>query len=232
MSNSLQSAYILHVRNYRESSGLIDFLTREHGRITLLARGYRKSGKSAKLFLQPFRELSVGWRGRGELKTLAESEDLGLVAQLHGNALASGLYINELMCRVLQPLDPHPELYDLYEAVLTMLASSTNIEITLRIYERDLLEAVGYGLQLTSCSEGDPVEADAQYCYVPETGPVKTMRSSRQGVMVHGESLLALASGDLQNPRSLKECKMLMRHVLFKVVGGKPFKARELFNVY
>ena len=53
----LAPAYILHHRPYRDTSRIFEVLTREHGRLSLFARGVR--GPKAKLasILQPFQLL-------------------------------------------------------------------------------------------------------------------------------------------------------------------------------
>jgi DNA repair protein RecO (recombination protein O) len=60
----LAPAYILHHRPYRDTSRILEVLTREHGRLSLFARGVR--GPKAKLasVLQPFQLLLVSWSRR------------------------------------------------------------------------------------------------------------------------------------------------------------------------
>ncbi|NOY66082.1 MAG: DNA repair protein RecO [Gammaproteobacteria bacterium] len=232
MNPSLQSAYILHVRNYRETSGLVDFFTEDDGRINLLAKGYRANTKSRKSFLQPFRKLSISWRGRGELKTLAVAEETGSPVRLENHALVSALYVNELMTRLLQPLDPHPELFEMYEMTIKMLGQTSNLEPVLRFFERNILDVMGYGLQLMIDSEGNTIDENAQYCYIADMGPVKSMKPLQNGVMLQGKTLLSLNSSEIVDSAVLKECKALMRYILPHYTGEKPLKTRELFKHY
>lgn len=232
MNPCLQSAYILHVRNYRETSGLVDFFTEDDGRINLLAQGYRANTKSRKSFLQPFRKLSISWRGRGELKTLAVAEETGIPARLENHALVSALYVNELMTRLLQPLDPHPELFEMYEMTIKMLGQTSSLESVLRFFERNILDVMGYGLQLIIDSEGNTIDENAQYCYIADIGPVKSMKPLQNGVMLQGKTLLSLNSSEIVDPAVLKECKALMRYILPHYTGEKPLKTRELFKHY
>jgi len=232
MNASLQSAYILHVRNYRETSGLIDFFTRDDGRINLLAKGYRSNTKSAKSFLQPFRKLSINWRGKSELKTLATSEEISTPITLDHSALISGLYVNELITRLLQPLDPHPELFDIYERTILSLSHTECLESVLRMFERDILGVMGYGLQLSVASNGEDVAPETYYCYVADMGPIISLKPLQGGVMVKGNTLLSLSSSEISDTDVLKESKMLMRYILPFYIGEKPLKTRELFRHY
>jgi DNA repair protein RecO (recombination protein O) len=108
MRISLQPAYILHSRPYRESSLLLEAMGREHGRIGLVARGARGARSRWKNMLQPFRPLLLSWTQRGELGTLTGADQVASPPALAGESLFCGLYANELMIRFLQRSDPHP----------------------------------------------------------------------------------------------------------------------------
>ena len=92
-----QPAYVLHSRAYRETSALVDFLTPQ-GRLRAVLRSAR--GKAGTL-ARPFVALDVEFRGKGELKNVGRLESVGNSAWLNGEALFSGLYLNELLIRLL-----------------------------------------------------------------------------------------------------------------------------------
>ena len=50
----LQPAFVLHRRSYRETSFLVELFTLEQGRVTVMARGVRKSRSATPGLLQPF----------------------------------------------------------------------------------------------------------------------------------------------------------------------------------
>src|ERR1700722_1412373 len=101
MRIALQPAYILHNRPYRETSVLLDLLTYEHGRVTAIAKGVRQSRSRLKSILQSFTPLLISWQGKGELVTLVATEPNGCPTRIKGECLLSGLYLNELLMRVL-----------------------------------------------------------------------------------------------------------------------------------
>lgn len=232
MNSSLQSAYVLHVRNYRETSGLIDFITAQDGRITLLAKGFKSGKKQSKSFLQPFRHLTIAWSGRGELKVLSVAEEMEAPVTLAATALISGFYVNELMTRLLHPLDPQPEIFELYEQTIKALANTKTLEPVLRQYEKNMLKSLGYGLLLDTDVDGKAIEREKNYCYLLEAGPLKIDSLQHEGVVVSGETLLSLHSGQLERPQTLRESKQLMRYVLSRYIGKKPLKTKELFQYY
>src|SRR5688572_2415148 len=92
----LTTAYILHHHPFRDTSRILEVLTRDYGRLSLFARGVR--GPKAKLaaVLQPFQLLLVSWSGRGESPQLTGAEAAGEMDVLPPARLMSGFYLNEL----------------------------------------------------------------------------------------------------------------------------------------
>lgn len=228
-ATQLQAGYILHQRNYRDTSLLLEVFAREHGRIGLVARGARAPRSRSRGLLQPFQPLLLSWSGRGELGTLtgAETDAAAPSARLSGTALYSGFYLNELLLRLLQRHDAHPELFDVYAATLPNL--QTDPQRPLRLFEKHLLETLGYGLLLDHEAGGEPVTADADYVYALEAGPSRSTEATVGQLRVSGRSLLSLAAEDLSDAQSLTDSKRLLRAALDLYLGGRGLKTREVF---
>lgn len=96
-----QRAFVLHSRPWSETSLVLDVFTEESGRVRLVAKGARSKRSNLKGALQPFTPLLLRFGGRGEVKTLRSAEAVSLALPLSGITLYSGLYINELVSRVL-----------------------------------------------------------------------------------------------------------------------------------
>lgn len=228
---ALQPAFLLHRKPYRDTSLLIEAFSAEYGRLGLVARGARGRRGGLQGLLQPFQALLLSWSGRGDLMTLTGAESQGAPLALRGNAVISGFYLNELMTRLLARHDPHPELYRRYVATLNRLAASGADEWALRLFERDLLQELGYGLLLThEGGSGEMLEPDRRYCYHPEFGPMRMGREDEQCLALHGATLLSLEQGGEADGRSLREAKRLMRMILSRYLGTKPLASRELFR--
>jgi DNA repair protein RecO (recombination protein O) len=222
----LEPAYLLHQRPYGELHAILEVFAREHGRVGLIARGVRSPRSRRRTLLQPFTALLLSWDLRGELGLLTEVEARGAPA-LGGRTLISGLYLNELLVRLLRRDDPHPVLYDRYAAVLRRLGEAAGEAAALRSFERDLLEQLGYGLQLEHDYRGTAIEPASLYDYRLEEGPV--LAGTEPALPVHGDTLLALAADRLRTPRQLHEAKRLMRGALAIHLGERPLKSRELY---
>jgi DNA repair protein RecO (recombination protein O) len=226
----LQSAFILHRRPYRDSSLLLEVFTREHGLLGLVARGAVSSRSRLKGLLQPFTPVLLSWMGDGDLATLSGGEEAGLpIALMHNRALA-GLYVNELLVRLLPRRDPQPGLFVAYEVLLADLAMAVDEEPPLRRFEKRLLEELGYGLSLDrEADSGAPIVAEAHYRYVLDRGPL-TVDATQTGVPISERGLMALRDGLLHDPDILKEVKRLTRAALAEQLQGRALKTRELYR--
>lgn len=227
-----QAGYLLHQRPFKERSVLVDVFTHDWGRIGLVANGVRKEKSRLAGLLQPFQRLLFSWRGRNELKTLTTVESAGAAELLQGKALVSALYLNELIMRLTSRHDPHPLLFSHYHHALQKLANDAEVEWTLREFERDLLEELGYGLNLgRDCESGEVIEPDAIYCYYPH-GAVKQSKVKEVSgeLTLSGKTLLAMESGEKPDNSGLREAKQLMRMMLKPHLGDKPLMSRSLFQ--
>lgn len=106
-----QRAFVLHSRPWSETSLMLDVFTEESGRVRLVAKGARSKRSTLKGALQPFTPLLLRFGGRGEVKTLRSAEAVSLALPLSGITLYSGLYINELLSRVLEYETRFSELF-------------------------------------------------------------------------------------------------------------------------
>lgn len=220
-----QPAFILHSRAYRETSLLLDCLTRDHGRVGLVARGVRRERtRIPRALLQPLTPVQLGWSGRGELATLCQVDAVAAGFDLQGDALLCALYLNELVLRLVPRADPHPPLFASYLETLARLARGELFAWTLRRFERDLLAQLGYGLVLDAQADGAPIDPEAMYAYRNEHGVVP-WRDTRDGTRVQGSGLLALAQDREPVPSDLPALKRLMRAAIAHHLGGGELRA-------
>ena len=181
----LTAAYLLHHRPWRDTSRILEVLTREHGRLTLFARGVR--GANAKLapVLQPF----------------------------------------QLLLKLTTRHDALPELFDHYHRTLEQLRSGAPLEPALRVFEKRLLEVLGYGLDLaTEARSGLPLEPDAYYDFHPGVGLLPARGSSVRAL--YGHSLLSLARESLRGERELEDARRVLTAALGACLEGRPLSTR------
>jgi DNA repair protein RecO (recombination protein O) len=228
-----QAGFVLHARDYSETSLILEAFTPRHGRFGLLAKGARRPSSKVRGLLKPFQPLLLSWVGRGELPILTGAEVDGDAPLSSGPVLYCGFYLNELMVRLLHRHDPHETLYEIYRETLAALSRGDETEPVLRLFEKRLLGEIGYGLVLDrQIDDNAPIDAEGWYDYVPERGPTRLAEpalSRARGIVVRGATLTALARNDLNGPEVLRETKRLMRSVLAYYLGDKPLHSRKLF---
>src|SRR5579859_6223707 len=223
-----QPAYVLHSRPYRETSLLLECLTRDFGRVGVVARGVRRErARLQRAQLEPFQCLSLDMLQRGELATLQAAETVGAPLRLVGDAGLAGLYLNELAVRLTGRQDPLPELFDAYARTLPRLAAGEPLAWSLRRFERDLLEAVGYALQLDYEAEtGEPIEPAGSYLYLVEQGPSPCRPGTAHAL--RGADLLALAADAMPDTAGLSALRVMMREVIRFHLGGGELRAWQV----
>ena len=235
-SKFLSPAYVLHHRSFSDSSLLIDFFTLQSGRVTCVAKGVKggKSNKSA--ILQPFIPLMMNFSGRGEVKTLNQCEAADKPFQLMGNRLFTAFYVNELLLKSLPKNEVFETVFSHYSTLIAHISDPESpFEATLRLFEKHLLEMLGYGLLLQcDADNGSVIEFSKKYRYIFDKGPVESsgLQANLDRLpLISGETLLAIASGSLENQSQLRESKMLMRYLIKELLGGYIFKSRDFFSL-
>jgi DNA repair protein RecO (recombination protein O) len=182
------SGFVLAARRHGESAVIVELLTREHGRHAGLVRG----GQSPKMraALQPGNEVAAIWRGR-------LAEHLGSivceVVRAHAacvlddpDRLAGLAAAAALVAAALPEREPHPDVFASFRQLLETLDSPADWPMCYVEWERDLLAALGFGLDLGRCAV---TGATTDLAYVsPRTGRAVSLAA---GLPYH-DRLLAL----------------------------------------
>lgn len=228
----LQPAYVLHHRPYRDTSRILELFTRDYGRVTVFARGARgasRKGASLTSMLQPFNRLLVSWSGGGEASALAGAEFDGAYSILPPDRLVSGYYLNELLLKLFARHDSHADVFALYAHTLDELKATAQPMRPLRVFEKRLLDALGYGLALAhEAGSGAPIEADRAYYYRLEQGPVRADDIAESPLVFSGATLLSLAREDLDDAATCSDARRLLRAALDRCLEGRELKSRRV----
>jgi len=221
---------ILHSRNYRETSVLLDVFTREYGRLSLIARGARKNIKTGNA-LQQYALIDFVWFGNQEIAKL-NSFELRKSITLSSKLLFSGLYINELLYRTIPKLIAYPKLFDAYLNTLHDFAQ--NHAYRLRKFEHDLLDALGYACDLTRTFDTEEaISPQMHYRFIPQMGLQKALNTHAQ--TISASALFAFADeqyfDDLitdEQRQVLSELKRLLQSAISNIVDLKLIKTKQL----
>lgn len=236
-SHEPDEGFLLHARPFRDSSLIGEFFLRRSGRVSILYKHLKKEGKAgakARL-LQPFAPLAVTYDDRRELKIGRLLEPVGASIFLKGTALFSGLYLNELLVRLLHKEESSSGLFEHYRDALLQLQDGSD-EITLRRFEQQLLQELGYGLVLHADVSGSPLQAETWYLYEPDTGfiplPQFPQDPARMRLSFLGAHLLEIQQQQYEDTAVRSAAKRLSRLALAPHLGDKPLKSRELFAAF
>ncbi|MDE0661236.1 MAG: recombination protein O N-terminal domain-containing protein [Gammaproteobacteria bacterium] len=245
-----QPAYVLHRRAYRESSALVELLTRDFGLVGAVMRGVKRSPRSAR-DLEPFGQIAVSWRGRGQLVTLLRTETV-VRRNLSGDALFAGLYVNELLVKTLGREEPVSSLFGSYDAAIASLAQARSstfepasrsrspndgeerrgfaLEPILRTFERRLLDELGYGIAFdVDLANGRPIEPSRWYRVVDGEGFREVDGQDASTCVLDGSQIAAINAGDYTDRAVLQGAKQVLRRAIAVRLGGRPLATRRLF---
>ncbi len=229
-------AFVLHTYPYSETSLIVEVLTRNHGRLGLLAKGAKRPRSPMRGVLLAFQPLLIKWFGKAELRTLARAEWRAALPQLPGTGLLCGFYLNELLLKLTRRDDAHEALFDFYAATMMELRTapasgnaSDQYGGLLRRFEFRLLKELGYAVSLAhDVQSGESIEASRYYEYLVERGPVAARPGSTR--LLRGQTLLDMLRGEYTDADTAQEAKHLMRSLLNYYLGGQPLYTRQLIR--
>ncbi len=223
-------AFLIHKRAYKGNSLLLDFLSLDLGMIRCIANGIRASKYGA---VQPFCKLDITIRGNRELKTLTNFEINDKPRAFTGDKLLIVMYINELLARLLLPLEIHTNLFYLYADFVDKLAEiDTNNKQKqhwlLRLFEKNLLSELGYELNYKLDIKNNIIETNKYYTYCQNQGFLVNKNGD-----ISGELLIFLQLNKYDavvDKLQLRVCRDLFRAQLNLLLGNKPLQSRILLQ--
>ena len=164
--------FLLHQRSYGETSIIAEVFTKKNGRMSVIAKGAKKPKSKFFGYLAPFNKLSISYSGKSELKTLTSIDtNLARSENTLTKTSYSLLYINELLMKLLPKDAKQEDLFDLYEIFLNKVSSNEDLEITLRHFELDLLDMLGYGFDYDiDIDTNNLIDPNKSYSFVAEKG--------------------------------------------------------------
>ena len=114
MRVAAQPAFVLHTRPWRETSVIVELLTRDHGRVGVVARGLTTAKRHPlRAALQPLQAIRVDYVQRGELARLVQAEAVDAAPMLQGERLMAAFYVNELLLKLTPTADGYVTTFDI-----------------------------------------------------------------------------------------------------------------------
>lgn len=154
MPNEIMNGIVLRVTDYRESDRILNVLTREHGLVTVTARGCRKPNHKLSAFATQFvyGEMEVNDRfGKLQLSSAAVLESFYSIRESY-EQLVSASQVTRAAERVAENDIANDELFLLLYNALTVIAYGGNDPKDAELaFMAKFLRLCGYAPTLTSC---------------------------------------------------------------------------------
>ena len=227
MTNSdWDECFLLHQRPHGETSLIVDVFTKKNGKMSIIAKGAKKPKSKFFGYLTPFTKLKITYTGRSELKTLTNIDrDFSESTNSLSKTSYSLLYINELLIRLLPKDAVHEDLFLLYESFLLKIHAGKNIELTLRSFELDMLEMLGYGLDFENeIDKNQSIDINKNYSFIPERGFRESKNSN-----FSGKDIINIRMRNLSEV-SKKHLKHITQESIHFCLDGKNLSSREIFR--
>ena len=224
--NEWDDCFLLHQRSYGETSVIAEVFTLKNGKMSIIARGAKKPKSKFFGYLAPFTKLKITYSGRSELKTLTNIDrDFSTSSNSFSKTSYSLLYINELLIRLLPKDAEQEDLFLLYEAFLNKVTSGSDLELTLRHFELDLLDMLGYGLDFENdIDKHEEIEPTKKYSFIPERGFRESNNSD-----FSGEDIINIRTRQLSKV-SKKYLKHLTQTAIHFCLDGRDLASRDIFK--
>ena len=225
-NNDWDECFLLHHRPHGETSLIVDVFTKKNGKMSMIAKGAKKPKSKFFGYLTPFTKLKITYTGRSELKTLTNIDrDFSESRNSLSKTSYSLLYINELLIRLLPKDAVHEDLFQLYESFLVKIHSGENIELTLRSFELDMLEMLGYGLDFENeIDKNQSIDINKNYSFIPERGFRESKNSN-----FSGKDIINIRMRNLSEV-SKKHLKHITQESIHFCLDGRNLSSREIFR--
>ncbi len=168
MAATKTQAFVLYTQDYRDTSLLGSFYTRDFGKIRGIVKGIRDTRTRFSSTLEPFslNEILFYRRKRGgDLHQVTQIDCMSLFPEVREDLerLSYASYFSELLDELVEVEDPNPEIFDLMNDSLLFLASGASPKRAARIFEVKLLESLGLMPEIRFCVVCETKDPDPAY---------------------------------------------------------------------
>ncbi|MFK8011026.1 MAG: DNA repair protein RecO [Marinicellaceae bacterium] len=213
--------YIIHQRDFRNSSIIIEFFSQDFGLLHILAKGIKKN-KQLKTQLHYFSLLKIQFFGKSNLKTLTS---INLLKQTNYKNIihkTAGLYFNELLHFSLLEQDKAESLFLNYQKNLLNIGHD-KLSPVLRSFEKEILKYNGFELSHDSSIEDDCWLGFDQHMTLSKVN----IQSKR---LCMNSDLKQFLMGKINNIDTHKRINNLMQHAINLSINHKRLVSREMLK--
>jgi DNA repair protein RecO (recombination protein O) len=247
-------AIVLKTMKYRDTSQIVTLFSRDHGKISVIAKGIRDRQKGGAGGLDPMSCVrAVVYKKSGkELHLMSQCDRIRVFKGLADDLkrIGGGMAAVELTLLAMPPEEPHADVFMLLEKTLESLGNATrSAENALYYYEMQLLGILGFRPELKSCVEcGRPLvlmaDAGIRRCSISPHGLICSGCEDRgySGQEISLAAVGALAGlQDTLDPEGASRIVLspalrdevggaLRLLVMHHLTGMKPLRSEQVFS--
>ena len=237
---------IIRLANFSETSQVVTFFTREHGKVAALAKGGKrlKSSFEAALDLLTACRIVFLRKSSASLDILTEAQ---LVSRFRPRekslgSLYGGYYVAELLDGLTEPYDPHTTLYDEALTTLSRLMEEDDPKPVIARFELLMLREIGHLPAFDRCIICDQIpQADNEYSHWISQGgvicqncakPEYRQQRIQAGTLAVLDKLASesteVATRLVPSPQQVEEIHKIALGSLSQLLGRRPKMLRYL----
>lgn len=216
MRSVTDDALIIGLMDYRENDRIVTFFTRDHGRLSGVARGAKRSVRRFGGALELFSRLALNFTPAEGLVRVNDVDPVTIYPNIRTTleGIAHAGYACELVAAMSPERMANRRLFRLLTAYLEQLDCSPASRPDRHFFEINLLNILGYRPPLESCCRcGQPLGDDGGSWSGGQDGGIRCRRCAPGGARLGGEAiaglLMSLATGRFGRigltPRALAE---------------------------
>lgn len=156
---------VIRTIDYGESNKIITLLTREFGKIGVMARGAKKPKSRLTSISQLFGHGYFLFYKSTGLATLQQGEIIESFREVRNDLFRASYasYVVELTDKLTEERQPHPALFDLLQKTLHYIDEGIDSEILTRIFEVKMFIVAGIQPELHQCASCGQVEGEFSF---------------------------------------------------------------------
>jgi DNA repair protein RecO (recombination protein O) len=190
-------AVVLRRLSLGETDRVVTLFTRDHGRLSAVAKGARGPRSRLAGATEPFTFFQALLAQGQNLDVLSQADVRNPFLEIRKSLELVGYasHFLEIVDAGVEDRQPVPELWDLLVASLTLLGQSAAPDLTARAFELQALRALGYEPVLFECAlDGQPVEERGAAFHPLRGGLIcpACARTLRGGIPLALETIAAL----------------------------------------
>jgi DNA repair protein RecO (recombination protein O) len=207
------SGVVLRRIDLGEKDRILTVYTREHGKLSAIAKGSRRPGSKLSGASEPFAYSRMMLAAGRDLEVLAQADIKESFPNIKTDmrSVAHAVYFLELVDRFSEDRQPNPDLFDTLLSSLYVLESRTDPELAARHFELQVLTILGYEPHFDACLKCGRTIGRERIAFSPSLGGIvcnECGMAPNDAIWVPGAAASYVSALRRTQPNLVKDLKM------------------------